>query len=116
MPNNATSTGTSHRAARRPQPSAGNGGGSPLPTGGKRTIQPMATPDSKQQKKAKKLLMDAHQLNVLQNDLRIVGVYVNSRHLEMLSPAGKDCLYTSVVDKLDPLQCNRTGIAVYQIT
>ena len=60
--------------------------------------------------------MDKTQLAILQNDLRIIGLYVNSRHLEMLAPSVGDSLYTSQVCKLDPVQCNRNGIAAYKIT
>ena len=77
---------------------------------------PVANPDGKNQRQARKMLMDKTQLSVLQNDLRIIGLYVNSRHLEMLAPSVGDSLYTSQACKLDPVQCNRNGIAVYKIT
>lgn len=105
----------SSRAARRPSDSAksdtrgagASGSGAPMPA---------AHPDRKNQRQARKMLMDATQLSVLQNDLRIIGLYVNSRHLEMLAPPLGDSLYTSQVCKLDPAQCDRDGIAVYKIT
>lgn len=77
---------------------------------------PIASPDGKNQRQARKMLMDNTQLSVLQNNLRIIGLYVNSRHLEMLAPTSGNSLYMSQACKLNPVQCNRNGIAVYKIT
>ncbi len=106
---------SSSRAARRPSGGA-KSSTLPAPTSGTGTPMPVASPDSKNQRQARKMLMDNTQLAILQNDLRIIGLYVNSRHLEMLAPSSGDSLYTSQACKLDPAQCNRTGIAVYKIT
>lgn len=116
MPTYSNSSSTP-RAARRPTGSSGTNGSSlPAPTAGKGTPMPVANPDGKKQQQARKMLMDKTQLAILQNDLRIIGLYVNSRHLEMLAPSVGDSLYTSQACKLDPVQCNRNGIAVYKIT
>jgi len=116
MPTYSNSSSTP-RAARRPTGSGGTNSSSlPTPTAGKGTNMPVANPDGKNQRQARKMLMDKTQLSVLQNDLRIIGLYVNSRHLEMLAPSVGDSLYTSQACKLDPVQCNRNGIAVYKIT
>ena len=61
-------------------------------------------------------MMDAHQLAILQNNLRIVGLFVNSRHLEMLSPGTNSALCTNQVCAIDPIMSSRTGIAVYQVS
>ena len=106
---------SSSRAARRP-PNSAKGNTLPAPTSGTGTSMPVASPDSKNQRQARKMLMDNTQLAILQNDLRIIGLYVNSRHLEMLAPSSGDSLYTSQACKLDPTQYNRNGIAVYKIT
>ena len=109
-----SSSGTTSRAARRPTPS---GGGMPVPTGGAGTPQPTMNPDSKQQKQAKKLLMSGPQLALLQNNLRIASLYVNSRHLEMLSPeTGHTAAYASTVKKLDASKRTKDGIAVFRIS
>ena len=116
MPTYSNSSSTP-RAARRPTGSSGTNGSSlPAPTAGKGTPMPVANPEGKNQRQARKMLMDKTQLAILQNDLRIIGLYVNSRHLEMLAPSVGDSLYTSQVCKLDPVQCNRNGIAAYKIT
>ncbi len=116
MPTYSNSSSTP-RAARRPTgPSGTNGSSFPAPTAGKGNPMPVANPEGKNQRQARKMLMDKTQLAILQNDLRIIGLYVNSRHLEMLAPSVGDSLYTSQVCKLDPVQCNRNGIAVYKIT
>lgn len=113
MPSYSNGSSTS-RAARRP---TGSGGSSlPVPNNGKEKGIPISNPDGRNQRQARKMLMDNAQLSALQNDLRVIGLYVNSRHLEMLAPSVGDSLYTSQVCKLDPMQCNRSGIAVYQIT
>lgn len=117
-----SSSGTTSRAARRPTPSGGGmpvptGGGMPVPTGGTGTPQPTMNPDSKQQKQAKKLLMSGPQLALLQNNLRIASLYVNSRHLEMLSPeTGHTAAYASTVKKLDASKRTKDGIAVFRIS
>lgn len=106
---------SSSRSARRPSGGTKN---SILPTPSRSTGTPMpvASPDNKNQRHARKMLMDNTQLAILQNDLRIIGLYVNSRHLEMLAPSSDDSLYTSKACKLDPVQCNRNGIAIYRVT
>lgn len=106
---------SSSRAARRPSGSA-KSSTLPAPTSSTGTPMPVASPDSKNQRQARKMLMDNTQLAILQNALRIIGLYVNSRHLEMLAPSSGDSLYTSHACKIDPTQCNRNGIAVYKIT
>lgn len=109
MPSYSNGSSTS-RAARRP---TGSGGSSlPVPNNGKEKGIPISNPDGRNQRQARKMLMDNAQLSALQNDLRVIGLYVNSRHLEMLAPSVGDSLYTSQVCKLDPMQCNRSGIAV----
>lgn len=113
MPTYSNPASTS-RAARRP--SAGAKSTLPTPTSGAGIPMPVASPDGKNQRHARKMLMDNTQLAILQNDLRIIGLYVNSRHLEMLAPSLGDSLYTSQACKLDPAQCNRNGIAVYNVT
>lgn len=114
MPTYSTPSSSS-RAARRPSGEA-KSSTLPAPTSSTGTPMPVASPDSKNQRQARKMLMDNAQLAILQNDLRIIGLYVNSRHLEMLAPSSGDSLYTSQACKLDPVQCNRNGIAVYKIT
>ena len=116
MPNHAGSSGTTHRPAKRPTASPAGSGAVPAPRPSRGTVQPAGDPDSKQQRKAKKMLMDARQLSVLQNDLRIVGLFVNSRHLEMLSPSANSSLCTNQVCQMDPMMGSRTGISVFQIT
>ena len=114
MPSYSGSGGSS-RSAKRP---AGTSGGS-LPTPkpvGTGSSMPIGNPDGTKQRQAKKMLMDATQLSLLQNNLRIASLYVNSRHLEMLSPATSGSLYTSEACKFNPIQSGRSGIAVYQIT
>lgn len=106
---------SSSRTARRPSGGA-KSSTLPAPTSGTGTPMPVTSPDGKNQRQAGKMLMDNTQLAILQNDLRIIGLYVNSRHLEMLAPSSGDSLYTSQACKLDPVQCNRNGIAVYKIT
>lgn len=105
------------RPARRPVPGGGgvpatSRGGTPGTTGG----GPMPAPDSKQQKKARKLLMNREQLTQLQNNLQVAGLFINSRYLEMLSPSSATGIHTSKVCRLDASQKSRAGIAVYQIT
>ena len=102
----------STRAAKRPNNSENNL--LPISNAGQEQLVP--SPDGELQKKARKILMDKKQLSVLKNNLRIIGLYVNSRHLEMLTPPLGDSLYASSVCELDSAYCNRTGIAVYQIT
>lgn len=128
MPNNANASG-SHRPARRPT-ATGSGGmsgsgenesrpvPSPAPTGRGATPRPvpMESPDSKTQRRAKKLLMDDRQLSLLQNNLRVIGLYVNSRHLEMLSPAPTGALYHSTVREPAGSVPGSSGIAVYEIS
>lgn len=121
----SSNPGATHRPARRP--TGGGSSTSPVPGGGTgsrpvpgpgpgRMPAPMPSPDEKKQKQARKMLMDNRQLSVLQNDLRIVGLYVNSRHLEMLAPAAGDSLYSSTVEEIAPVQKSRSGIAVYRVT
>lgn len=112
MPN-YPSPGSSSRAARRPEPTRQS---QTLPNPSRHLTMPVGNPDGKKQRKAKKMLMDATQLSVLQNNLRVAGLYVNSRHLEMLSPAAAGSLYTSEACELSSIQKGRSGIAVYQIT
>ncbi len=103
------STGSA-RPAKRPAP-----GGSALPvprTGG----GPMPVPDNKHQAGARKLMMDSAQMAQLQNNLHIAGLFINSRHLEMLSPDSAVSHHTSATRKLDPVQMGRRGIAVFQLT
>lgn len=95
-----TGTGTS-RPARRPDNSTGRKN-SKIGNDAKR--------------EAKKLLMDETQLSLLKNNLRIASLYVNSRHLEMLSPAPAGSLYTTEVCELETSAKNRAGIKLYQIT
>ena len=102
----------STRAAKRPNNSENNL--LPISNAGQEQLVP--SPDGELQKKARKILMDKKQLSVLKNNLRIIGLYVNSRHLEMLTPPLGDSLYASSVCELDSAYCNRTGITVYQIT
>lgn len=106
--------GSSSRAARRPSPDAKNT--LPTPAAGARSAMPVSSPEGKSQRNARKMLMDNTQLGILQNDLRVIGLYVNSRHLEMLAPSSADSLYTSQACKIDPLLCNRNGIAIYRVT
>lgn len=101
------------RAARRPVPRNNPPQPAPTGTGGRPA---MGSPDGKVQRRAKKMLMDATQLSVLQNNLRMVSLYINSRHLEMLSPAMGDKLYTSQVLQKEQPNGPRAGIAIYQIT
>lgn len=118
MPNSSGSSNSTHRAARRPASSGSGSTNLPAPTSGsgQSRIQPMGSPDSKKQQQAKKLMMDARQLAVLQNNLRIVGLFINSRHLEMLSPSANGSLCTNQVCAIDPIMSSRTGISVYQVS
>ena len=92
------------------------------PPGGrpaKRPVRPVAPaplPEgSKRQEKAGKLLMDAAQLARLRSSLRYAGLYVNSRHLEMLAPpAGATGLYQCEIER--PVSGSIAGIACYRIT
>ena len=114
MPSYSGSGGSS-RSAKRPTGSSGGGLPTPSPVG-TGSAMPVGNLDGAKQRQAKKMLMDATQLSLLQNNLRIASLYVNSRHLEMLSPATSGSLYTSEVCKFDSIQSGRSGIAVYQIT
>lgn len=96
MPN-YSSPGSTHRSAKKP------------------VVTPTGSPDGKTQSQAKKMLMDDTQLSILKNNLRIAGMYVNSRYLEMLSPASGGSLYKSEVKEMNLLQKNHEGIAIYQI-
>lgn len=107
--------GGSSRSAKRPTGSSRGGLPTPRPVGAGGAM-PVGNPDGTKQRQAKKMLMDATQLSLLQNNLRIASLYVNSRHLEMLSPATSGSLYTSEACKFNPIQSGRSGIAVYQIT
>ncbi len=114
MPNymNGSSTGRSPK-----RPSGGTSGSIlPAPSPGTGTKVPVTRPDSKTQRQAGKMLMNNTQLALLQNNLRIVGLYVNSRHLEMLAHSSDSGLYTSKVCKLDSVLCTRYGIAIYKVT
>lgn len=102
----------SHRPSLRP--AGADRQGLPMPAGS--NLLPVGQPDGTRQRQAKKLLMDREQLSILRNDLRVIGLYVNSRHLEMLAPDAGDSLYTSQACMPVPAQCERNGIAVYQIT
>lgn len=113
MPNYSNSSGTS-RSARKPTGTSGSSLPTSRLTGG--TTAPADHPDGTKQRQAKKMLMDASQLSILKNNLRVASLYINSRHLEMLSPKANGGLYTSTACKFDPLQANRSGIAAYQIT
>ena len=120
MPTYSNSSSSS-RAARRPtgsggSGSAGSGSSLPVPVSGNGKPIPVTNPDSKRQRQAKKMLMDKAQMETLQNNLRVIGLYVNSRHLEMLAPSPVGSLYTSQTCQLDPKQIGRNGIAVYKIT
>lgn len=113
MPNYSNSGGSS-RSARRPTGTTSSSDPAFHSTSG--TAAPVGNPNGAKQRQAKKMLMDASQLSVLQNNLRVASLYINSRHLEMLSPKSNGGLYTSSACKFDPLQANRNGIAAYQIT
>ena len=132
-------TSPSPRPAKRPNPTGGSsgpnptGGSAPLPnpsgsrpiptpTGGSRPVPtggsaPLPTPTgNKMQTKTNKLLMDAAQLNELRNALRFVNLYVNSRHLEMLSPAPVGSLHSTTVCPLDAVHRSYTGISVCKVS
>lgn len=105
MPAGTNST-PSPRAARRPVRGPRD---SALPV-------PAEHPGGKAQRKARSMLMDRAQLELLENNLRLIGLYVNCRHLEMLAPPRGDALYESRVVPIAPAQRSRSGIAVYQLT
>lgn len=113
MPSYSSSSGSS-RSAKRPTGTSGSSLPTPKPTGG--SSMPIGNLDGTKQRQAKKMLMDAKQLSLLQNNLRVASLYVNSWHLEMLSPATSGSLYTSEACRFNPIQSGRSGIAVYQIT
>ncbi len=113
MPSYSRPGGTS-RQPKRPTNSSNGSWPSPKPTG--ESSIPIGNPDGTEQRKAKKMLMDASQLSLLQNNLRVASLYVNSRHLEMLSPAMSGSLYTNEVCQINSMQSGRSGIAIYQIT
>lgn len=113
MPSYSGSGGSS-RPAKRPTGSNRNSLPNPKPAGG--ASMPIGNPDGKRQRQAKKMLMDATQLSLLNDNLRVVSLYINSRHLEMLSPAASGSLYTSEACEFNQIQRSRSGIAVYQIT
>lgn len=117
-----SSTKTGRPAKRPPRPS--EAGGMPLPTGtggvpgamsgGNGSISLPAS-DSKQQEAAKKILMSDSQQSALRSSLRFAGLYINSRHLEMLAPpTGVGSLYQCEVEK--PVVGGINGIAAYRIT
>lgn len=123
MPNQGTS-GATHRQARRPSgasggsvPAPGSGSSLPVPGRSSGTVPQFAgNPDGRHERQAKKMMMDAGQLSLLQNNLRIAGLFINSRHLELLSPSAGRGLSTSKVCPMDPLLRSRTGISICQVT
>ena len=94
------------RPSRRPGTAPGSLAGVP---------RPAALPADRQHRQAQLLLMDEGRMQQLQNDLRIAGLYVNSRHLEMLSPPVGDSLYRAAVRPLSAAQHSRDGISIYHI-
>ena len=112
------SGGGTQRAARKPNSNSGGlvpNGGNKVATRSTGT-NPGGNPDNKQQQKARKLMMNGSQLATLNNSLRIAGLYVNNRHLEMLSPNSSNALYTSQTCKISPIQASRQGICAYKVT
>lgn len=100
MPNYSDSSGRS-RHARRPEESKDSS---------------VTNLDGKIQQQARKMLMDTSQLSILQNNLRIASLYVNGRHLEMLSPNVNSDLYVSNVCEFSSILEDRKGITVFKIT
>ena len=71
MPSYSGSGGSS-RSAKRPTGSSGGGLPTPRPVGAGGAM-PVGNPDGTKQRQAKKMLMDATQLSLLQNNLRIAN-------------------------------------------
>ncbi len=70
---------------------------------------------NKQQQQMRKLLMDASAQAALRSSLRSAGLYLNSRHLEMLSPpTGAAGLYRCALEGTVPGEIG--GITAYRIT
>lgn len=70
---------------------------------------------NKQQQRTGKLLMTEAQQLALRSSLKLAGLYVNSRHLEMLAPStGAGSIYQSEIDH--PVTGGINGISVYCIT
>ena len=105
---------SSSRPAKRPTGTSRSS--LPTPKSAGESFVPIGNLDDTKQRQVKKMLMDAKQLSLLKNNLRVVSLYVNSRHLEMLSPATSGSLYNSEVCKFNTIHSGRFGIAVYQIT
>ena len=87
--------------------------------GNKKTNMRYQTKKSKDAKeeKAKQLLMTKQRLEGLKDSLKLLDVFVNSRHMEMLQPAGYGDLYKSKVGVLEANKKNRLkNIAIYNVT
>ena len=79
------------------------------------TVQPPIL--SGGQQKSRELLMNPRQLQELQMNIGIASMYVNSRHLEMLSPVHQDdALHETHVKNIAASQNTITGITAYELT
>lgn len=111
MPNNSSANGATRRAPRRT-----TGSGLPTPTGSNPLQGGTGNPDSKTTQKAKQLLMTKSQLEILQNNLRIAELFINSSHLEMLSPTTGNALHINSVCEISPGLKSTSGIVAYRVT
>lgn len=89
----------------------------PLPT---RTPAPTTTmpkiTHSEKSSEAEKLLESNASLMKLQNNLNMLDVFINNRHMEMLSPViGGQAYYTNEVQEIDTALKDMSGICVYCI-
>ncbi|GEM_PF-741716 len=75
-----------------------------------------ANVDGKKRTKVSKLLMNDEERTKLDYNLRIANLYVNCRHLEMLSPASSTDLYQNEVCDMEYIDSSRQGISIYQIS
>ena len=122
MPTTGTSGGGTYRPASRPaaRPASrpgtgisGSGASSKSATGGFHGSP--SAPDNRQQKQAKKILMTPAQMAALRSSLRSAGLFINSRHLEMLSPpTGISSLYQCEPEKSPASGVE--GISIFHIT
>lgn len=71
---------------------------------------------SEKTSKAEKMLESNSGLIELQNNLKMLDVFINNKHMEMLSPAaGAQVPYSNKVQELDSFMRDMSGICVYSI-
>lgn len=97
----------------------------PSPVGGYQysgtppTTTPSSVPKIKHSEKAseaEKLLESSSSLLKLQNNLNMLDIFINNKHMEMLSPvAGAQVPYSNEVQEIEPSLRDMSGICVYCI-